>query len=59
MQSSSKFSKLTHQNANLTHTTSKPDHKNKDRKIAIKPNEEFVFDEDSTSIATLRSNPAI
>jgi len=44
MQSSLKISKLTHQNVNLMHTTSKPKHKNKDRKIAIKPDEEFNSD---------------
>jgi len=42
-----------------THITSKYENKNRDPKNNIKPGDEFVFDEESTSIATLRSNPAI
>ena len=59
MQSSSKISKLTHQHPKLTHTTSKPENKNRDLENVITPDEEFAFDEDSTSIAPLRSTPVI
>ena len=59
MQSSSKISKLTHQNAKLMSTTSNPENKNRDRKNTFKLDEQFSLDEDSTSIATLRSNPTI
>ena len=59
MQSSSKISKLTHQNAKLMNTTSNPKNKNKDRENTIKLDEQFPFYEDSTSIATLRSKPTI
>ena len=40
-----------------THITSKYENKNRDPKNDIKPDDEFAFDEDSTSIATLRSKP--
>ena len=56
MQSNSKISKLTHENANLTYTTSKAKHKNRDRKSLS--NEEFAFDESSTPIAMLRLTQA-
>ena len=59
MQSSSNNSKLTLQNPKLMHITSESENKNRDPKNAIKPDEEFVFNKDSTSIATLRSNPTI
>ena len=59
MQSSSKISKLTHQNAKLMNTTSNPANKNRDRKNTIELDEQFPFYEDLASIATLRSNPTI
>jgi len=59
MQSSSKISKLTHQNAKLMNTTSNPANKNRDRKNTIELDEQFPFYEDLASIATLRSNPVI
>jgi len=39
--------------------TSNPENENRDRKNTIKLDEQFPYYEDSTSIATLRSNPGI
>ena len=50
MQLSSNILKLTLQNPKLTHITSEFENKARDPKNFIKPNKEFAFDEDSTSI---------
>ena len=59
MQSSLNNSKLTLQNPKLTHITSESENKNRDPKNSMKTDKEFAVEEDSTLIATLRSNPAI
>ena len=41
MQSRLKISKLTHQNAKLTNTTSNPENKNRDRKNVVKLDEQY------------------